>query len=311
MIRVERAVKQLVVLSGKGGTGKTCISASLMHLCSQSSFTGVFVDADVDAANLALISEAHLLDMSPFGGSKLAHIDPSSCTSCGKCFHVCRFNAINKPKELNTPYQIIELLCDGCAACVYACPESAIRMERQQDGEWFHSTTPYGHLFHAELFPGAENTGKLVTLVKQNAKLFAEDHQIPLIIIDGPPGIGCPVISASAGVDLALIVTEPSISGIHDLERVLQTLEHFKIPVVICVNKADLYGKGTEAIRNLAKSRNYKIIGEIPFDKAIPQAMVRAQPITRFNPHSAAAHIIEAIWKEIEHSLFVKGDQIL
>lgn len=311
MLRGQEPAKQLVILSGKGGTGKTCISASLMHLSSDSQSKGVFVDADVDAANLALVSEAQILESHQFGGSKLAHIDPASCTACGKCFEICRFNAVDPPTDPNTPYRVIDLLCDGCAACVYACPESAIQMVEQQDGEWFHSITPYGHLFHAELFPGSENTGKLVTLVKQNAKLFAEDHQIPLIIVDGPPGIGCPVISASAGADLALVVAEPSVSGIHDLKRALQTLEHFKIPVMICINKADLSLQGTQTIRNLANSRNLMLVGEIPFDDAIPRAMVHAQPITRYHSYSAAAIEIYAIWQGIEQKLFGNGEQLL
>ena len=309
MLRGRKPVKQLVVLSGKGGTGKTCISASLMHLCSNSLLNGVFVDADVDASNLALVAEAQILETHQFGGSKLALIDPLSCTSCGKCFEICRFNAIKTPTVQNTPYRVIDLLCDGCAACVYGCPDSAITMNQQQDGEWFHSTTPYGHLFHAELFPGAENTGKLVTLIKQNAKLYAEDHHIPLMIVDGPPGIGCPVISASAGADLALIVAEPSISGIHDLKRTVKTLEHFRIQVILCINKADLYCKGKQAIRNFAKSKNFILAGEIPFDESIPLAMVQGQPITRFNPRSAASNEIHLIWTEIENKLFPDRDQ--
>jgi MinD superfamily P-loop ATPase len=270
-----------------------------MHLISESPRKGVFVDADVDAANLALVTEAEKLETHPFGGSQVAIINPDDCINCGVCYDVCRFNAIEEPAETDNGYLVKELLCEGCSACFHSCPESAIRMVKQQDGEWYHSLTPYGHQFHAELFPAAENTGKLVTTIKQNAKLFAEDHQLPLIVIDGPPGIGCPVISASAGADLALLVAEPGVSGLHDLERIIKTLQHFNIPALVCINKADLYAKGTKEIYNLAKNYKYKVIGEIPFDKAIPLAMVNAQPITRFAPHSKASKVIHQMMKKI------------
>ena len=296
-------LKQCVILSGKGGTGKTSLSASLMHLSSQN-VEGVYVDADVDAANLALVTKAVPQENHRFGGSKIAHISPDACISCGLCYDVCRYDAIREPGLNNSDYEVIDLLCDGCAACVHVCPESAIEMVQQEDGDWFHSITPYGHLFHAELFPAAENTGKLVTLVKQHAKLYAEDHHLPLMIVDGPPGIGCPVISASAGADLALLVAEPGVSGIHDLNRIIRTLEHFNIPIKICINKADLYPEGTRAIRSLAVSKGHQIIGEIPFDKSIPEAMVQALPITEFAPQSAASQAIKEIWIKLNHELF-------
>ena len=298
--------KQCVILSGKGGTGKTSLAASLIHLSSQV-VQGVYVDADVDAANLALITKAIPQEKHRFSGSKLAVISPDECSLCGVCFEVCRYDAIRKPNQDTPSYQVIDLLCDGCAACVHACPESAITMVIQEDGEWYHAITPYGHLFHAELFPAAENSGKLVTLIKQHAKLYAEDHQLPLMIVDGPPGIGCPVISACSGADLALVVAEPGVSGIHDLERIIQTLVHFKIPVLICLNKANLYAEGTQAIRSFAASNGYQICGEIPFDKVIPRAMVQAKPITEFAPESAVSHAIQDIWSELHQTLFGKG----
>ncbi len=295
--------KQLVVLSGKGGTGKTCIAASLFHYCSLSRIPGVFVDADVDAANLALITEAESLSSNKFFGSQIASINPILCTQCDACYLACRFNAIRRPDEKVKHYTVDHLLCEGCAACMYACPSSAIEMETQQDGVWQHSLTPYGHLFHAELFPGAENSGKLVTLTKQNAKLFAEDHNIPLIIIDGPPGIGCPVISASAGADLALIVAEPGVSGHQDMERIIQTLEHFKIPIMICVNKADLFPEGTQNIMSFAEANQHLVVGIIPFDISIPQAMVALKPVSVFAPESTASNIIAKLWEDIIDNL--------
>ncbi len=304
MTNNSQKLKQLVILSGKGGTGKTTISAALMHLTSDSPLEGVFVDADVDAANLALVSGAQTLETHAFTGSKIAVIDSENCTNCGVCYDVCRFDAINKPAgELRT-HHVEKLICEGCAACVHTCPESAISMSVQMDGEWYHSLTPYGDQFHAELFPAAENSGKLVTLVKQHAKLFAEDHHLQIMIIDGPPGIGCPVISASAGADLALLVAEPGVSGIHDLERIIQTIQHFKIPALVCINKANLYKKGVKEINNLASDYNHEVIGEIPFDNNIPQAMVNALPVTRFAPRSEASLAIIRVWKKVKSALF-------
>lgn len=308
MMSVQRkGAKQLVVLSGKGGTGKTSITAGLVHLSSQSN-NGVFVDADVDAANLSLVTGADPIETHPFWGSHTAVIDPALCINCGICFDVCRFDAIQPPGDQNTSYQVKELLCDGCVACVNQCPQDAIKMVLNQDGEWYQSKTPYGHLFHAELFPGAENTGKLVTTVKQNARLFAEDNQLPLIIVDGPPGIGCPVISASAGANLALIVTEPGVSGRHDLERIIKTLKHLDIPMIVCVNKADLHRESTEEILYLAAQYGCLVSEEVPFDDSIPKAMFKAQPVTKFAPNSLATKAIELIWEKVQGILFNQGE---
>lgn len=299
--------RHLVILSGKGGTGKTSLAASLMHISFQSKITGVFVDADVDAANLALVTTANVIENYPFWGSQSANIDPVLCNNCGICFQICRFDAIHQPNARPMTYSVNSLLCEGCSACVYACPQSAIKMSKQQDGEWYHSITPYGHLFHAELFPGAENSGKLVTTIKQNAKLFAEDHDLPLMMTDGPPGIGCPVISASAGADLALLVAEPGVSGLHDLDRISQTLNHFKIPIFICINKADLYPQGARTIENYALSHGYKIAGKIPYDDVVPQSIVHAQPITQFAPDNPVSLAIISVWETIQQTLFETG----
>jgi len=183
-------------------------------------------------------------------------------------------------------------------------------MIEQQDGEWYFSSSSYGPIFHAELFPGAENTGKLVTLVKQHAKLYAEDHQAyRLTIIDGPPGIGCPVISSSAGADLALLVTEPGLSGIHDLKRIIKTLAHFKITLAVCINKADIYPPGTDEIKQLASEENIKILGEIPFSNDIPNAMVNALPITAFSADNPASKAIYEIWQNVQQLLFYEMDE--
>ncbi len=271
-------MKQLVILSGKGGTGKTSLSAAFAHLSSITDYTfnSVFADADVDAANLGLVLRPNPATPHEFWGRSSAEINEDDCTACGACVSVCRYDAILLDADHNRVYRIDPIACDGCAACTYACPQGAIRMVPQQEGHWFHSTTPYGALFHAELFPGKENSGKLVTVVKQQARLWAEDTHSSLVIIDGPPGIGCPVISACAGADLGLIVTEPGLAGLHDLKRVLGTLQHFRVPSVVCVNKADIYPQGVRQIREFATEQGMDILGEIPFDEHVPWAMLWA-----------------------------------
>ena len=309
MLTRSKPIKQCVILSGKGGTGKTSICAGLIDISSKH-VEGVYVDADVDAANLALVMDAVQQEIHRFTGSKLAFIEPEKCINCGFCYDVCRYHAIKEPTDDQPTHQVIDLLCDGCGACVYGCPTTAIHMEVQEEGEWYYSTSSFGDLFHAELFPAAENTGKLVTMVKQNAKLFAEEHQKSLMLVDGPPGIGCPVISASAGANLALVVTEPSVAGIHDLNRILQTLKHFDIPTLICINKSDLYPEGTAQIKALAQSENLEVCGEIPFDDDIPKAMIAAQPITQYSPNSASSRTIEQIWNVIYDKLFDQDGKV-
>jgi MinD superfamily P-loop ATPase len=298
--------KQLIVLSGKGGTGKTSLSAAFAHLaCSpEHPVSAGFVDADVDAANLSLVLHPDLPDPHEFWGGSLAEIKTEQCIGCGDCVSVCRYDAVLPDLDHGPAYRIDPIACDGCAACVYACPQSVIRMVPQQEGHWFHSTTPFGALFHAELFPGKENSGKLVTLVKQQARLWADDAHLSMVIIDGPPGIGCPVISACAGADLGLIVTEPGLAGLHDLKRVLGTLQHFRIPVVICINKADIYPQGTRQIREFGTEQGIEVLGEIPFDEHVPRAMLLGAPITEIFPESPAAQSIRITWEEILLRLF-------
>jgi MinD superfamily P-loop ATPase len=303
-------MKQFVILSGKGGTGKTSLSAAFAHLAGspQQSIGAVFVDADVDAANLSLVLQPDKSVPNEFYGGSLAEINTERCTGCSACVSVCRYDAVLPDEDHSPAYRIDPIACDGCAACVYACPQSAICMVRQQEGHWFRSTTPFGALFHAELFPGKENSGKLVTLVKQQARLCAEDAQFPLVIIDGPPGIGCPVISACAGADLGLIVTEPSLAGLHDLKRILGTLQHFRVPSVICINKADIYPQGSGQIREFATEQGTEILGEIPFDEHVSQAMLLGAPITKIFPESPAAQSIRLIWEKVLEKLFSQQD---
>lgn len=281
---------QLVVLSGKGGTGKTTIAAALAALASRS-LRLVLVDADVDASNLGLVLSPTIQEQHAFIGGHTAQIDPKRCLGCGDCAQACRFNAVI-PGET---YRIDTLACEGCAACFYRCPSEAIRMQERQSGEWFRSTTSYGTLFHAHLFPGQENSGKLVTRVRQEARSWALEHDADLILIDGPPGIGCPVIAATTGVDLALLVAEPTISGVHDLQRVLTTTGHFDVQSLACINKADINRGHAKDIESFCKGHGIDRVQTIPFDRAVPAALIAGVPIVQYDEGSAAA-AINQLW---------------
>ncbi|HPH97610.1 MAG TPA: ATP-binding protein [Anaerolineaceae bacterium] len=299
---------QLVILSGKGGTGKTCLSAAFAHLSHQTPdlSNAVFADADVDAANLKLVLKAELRETHNFWGGALAEIDPEKCTACGQCVLVCRYDALIQPEGSHSPYHVDQMACDGCAACFFICPQKAVSMKAQQAGLWYQSETPFGSLFHAELFPGNENSGKLVTLIKQKARLYAGDIKAPLLVIDGPPGIGCPVISACAGTEAGLIITEPSFSGLHDLKRVYGVLEHFRIPAMICINKADVFPEGARQINEFAVEQQIEVLGEIPFDHCISDSVCLGLPVTEAFPESRAAQAIVEIWKKTIAKVFDK-----
>jgi MinD superfamily P-loop ATPase len=295
-------MKQLVILSGKGGTGKTSVAAAFAHLASVESAMqqAVLADADVDAANLELVLSPHVIQANDFVGGAIAVVDPDQCERCGACAPVCRFDAISEREGM---VQVDEIACDGCAACVYQCPTRAIRMEPQVAGRWFRSETRYGPLFHAALRPAQENSGKLVTLVKQQARLLALDEHYPLVIVDGPPGIGCPVISAASGADLALVVTEPTVAGIHDLERTLNTTAHFRVPSVVCVNKADICSDGRQQIEAFCHARGIPIVGQIPFDSTVTRAMVQGEPVTVVHPEAPASAALRATWQAVAERL--------
>jgi MinD superfamily P-loop ATPase len=307
-------LKQLVILSGKGGTGKTSVTAALAHLAAGGGVQvrTVLADADVDAANLELVLAPKLELQEDFWGGQVARIDPQVCAGCGTCEVVCRFDAVypsprsvsyEERGEQEGGYWIDPIACDGCAACVYQCPEGAIQMQPQLAGEWFRSHSRYGPLFHAALRPAQENSGKLVTVVKQHARLLAMDRGVPLVMVDGPPGIGCPVISTVSGADLALIVTEPSTAGIHDMQRILQTTHHFGVQAVVCINKADLYLVGVAEIEAFCEQRNIEVVGRIPFDINVTYAMVQGQPVTAFQPDSPASRSLYMVWGHVVNIL--------
>ena len=295
-------MKQLVILSGKGGTGKTTVAAALAHLSSRE-FSIVLADADVDAANLELVLDPAKRETQDFTGSKSAVIDPIKCTACGACYDVCRFEAIIPGDEA---YRVDSLACEGCAACFYQCPEEAIQMEEQRDGQWFCSTTRFGPLFHAHLFAGQENSGKLVTLVKQQARLLGQDTGAALLLVDGPPGIGCPVIAASAGADLALHVVEPTVSGVHDLERVMATTDHFGVPSLVAINKADLNPARSDGIAASCAQRGVELVGRIPYDTIVTEAMVQGQPVTA-HTDGPVTEALRSVWAQVREQLFPDG----
>ena len=289
-------MKQLVILSGKGGTGKTSLTAAFAHLAQDgpSPQKAVLADADVDAANLELVLQPQRHESHEFIGGSVATINQDRCQDCGICEQVCRFDAI---QSMTHGMSIDPFACDGCAACVFQCPEEAIKMVPQVAGQWYRSESRFGPLYHAELFPAQENSGKLVTIVKQNARLNALDSNFPLVIVDGPPGIGCPVIAAAAGAHLALIVTEPSVAGIHDLERIYKTVSHFKIPALVIINKADINSEGTEQIEMICAQLGIEVIAHIPFDPSVIEAMIQGEPATCYKPDSPASQAMIASWK--------------
>ncbi len=292
-------MKQLVVLSGKGGTGKTSVTASLAHLSAQES-TIVLADADVDASNLDLLLSPTVLETHDFSSGVIAEIDSKECISCNICAEVCRFDAIN---VIDGMYTVDKIACDGCGACYYQCPVEAISLPTPVVGQWFRSDTRFGPLLHAHLFAGQENSGKLVTLVKQEARLLALDQKRDYVLVDGPPGIGCPVISAAAGTDMVLIVVEPTVSGVHDLERAHATTEHFNISTMVAINKADINPKRTQEIADYCKEANLPLVGIIPFDTVVTEAMVAGKPVTEYAPEHSVSKAMESLWHKIRAQL--------
>jgi MinD superfamily P-loop ATPase len=289
----------MVILSGKGGTGKTSVAAAFAHLAAEGEFRlrAVLVDADVDAANLELVLSPQTLETHEFVGGAAAVISEELCRACGSCYDVCRFDAVVPPSNGVGAYAVDPIACEGCASCVYQCPGEAIQMVTQPAGHWFRSASRYGPLFHAALRPAQENSGKLVTLVKQQGRLLAMDEGYEAVLVDGPPGIGCPVISAASGADLALIVAEPTVAGIHDMERVLETMAHFRLAPLVCINKADVYPDGAVEIENYCARAGVEVAGRIPFDTSVTLAMVRGEPVTAYRPDSPAAVALADLWR--------------
>lgn len=292
-------MKQLVIISGKGGTGKTVISASLATLAQNK----VIVDCDVDAANLHLLLHPQFLEIHDFWSGMKARIDPLKCTQCRECLKVCRFAAI-EDKE-SREIIIDPISCEGCSVCSLICPTEAIAMEQSLSGKLYVSRTKHGPFIHARLGIGEENSGKLVAEVRKKANEIADQNSLSLIIIDGPPGIGCPVISSLSGTDLALIVSEPTLSGIQDMERVAQTARHFQTQTACCINKHDLNLENTRLIENWCQKNSIPLVGKIPYDEEVVKSMVKLIPVTEYSNHRVSK-AIKKIWEKLKKIISIK-----
>jgi len=291
-------MKQILVISGKGGTGKTVLTSSLAVLAKGA----VLADCDVDAADLHLLLHPVVKEVQDFWSGQKAAIDDEQCINCGRCLSLCRFEAVKTLKNQNGSLKklaIDPVACEGCRVCYYTCPVDAIRMEDRLSGQLFISETKYGPMVHAKLGIAEENSGKLITLVKQKAQEIAEAEGKTWLIIDGPPGIGCPVIAALARVDLALIVTEPTLSGIHDMERVVDLAAHFGVTTKVVINKCDINWNNTQAIEEVCQRREIEVIGRLPFSEEVVRSLVLGIPVVEFS-HGEIAEEIATLWRKIE-----------
>ncbi|MBC7169891.1 ATP-binding protein [Candidatus Bipolaricaulota bacterium] len=282
---------ELVVVSGKGGTGKTTVAASLAALA----HGAVIADCDVDAADLHLLLHPQTTERIPYEGAEKAEVDPDRCTGCGACLSACRFGAVG---QIGTSVRIDPLSCEGCGACAFVCPTGAIAMQPQLSG-WIHiSQSSYGTFVHGELRPGEEASGKLVTQVKMRARALARDEGAGLLIVDGAPGIGCPVIASLSGAHAALVVTEPSRSALHDLERVVAVARQFRAQPLIAINKVDLAPDLTTEIELYAQREGIPVLARIPYDEQVVAALVAERPLVEHGD-GPAARAVRALWERL------------
>jgi len=283
----DTGIRQLTIISGKGGTGKTTFTAAFAQLTENK----VVADCDVDAADLHLILSPDILKTFAFYGGRNPVVDLDACTKCGICTELCRFNAIHDG--------VVDLFaCDHCALCAHVCPEHAITMEEAHSGDWFVSETRFGPMVHAKLGIAEENSGKLVTMVRKEAMELAKTKGLSWILVDGPPGIGCPVTAALAGVSKVLIITEPSLSGIHDMERVLSLATHFQIPAQVCINKYDIHLANTRQIEAYCLEKGVEIVGKIPFHRGVIEAMVAGQTVIEADVPEVAPQVRQ-VWEKV------------
>lgn len=287
--------KDLVIISGKGGTGKTSVVASFATLAQNK----VLADCDVDAADLHLVLSPKVRHREDFSGGKSASVIVDKCVGCGKCREVCRFGAVSfdgpASDVVRKTYRIDPISCEGCGVCKYFCPADAVEFSSSVNGEWYISETRHGPMIHAKLGIAEENSGKLVTLVRREARRVAEVRNLDLVIVDGSPGIGCPVIASVTGANLVLIVTEPTMSGLHDLDRVADLTRHFGIPTAICINKHDINLEMAAKIENHAAERGIEALGRIRYDKTVTQAQIAKLSVVEFGG-SAAADDMRELW---------------
>lgn len=291
---------EILIISGKGGTGKTSITGALAHLAQNK----VICDLDVDAPDLHLLLQPQARQVHQFHSGNEAVIDPELCTSCGLCREKCRFEAIVQDEDA---FRVDPLKCEGCKLCVSLCPVEAIGFPQRHCGTWQISDTRLGPLVHAQLFPGQENSGRLVALLRQQARELSKEIGYELILSDGPPGIGCPVISSLSGTDLAVVVTEPTPSGRHDLERVVELCRHFRVPVGVMINKCDLNLEQSQAIADYCAREELELLARLPFDPAVVQAMVKGQVITEYQTDGLTQELAQAWGKIIKMATHKKA----
>ena len=288
---------EIVVLSGKGGTGKTTVTAALAHLAGPEK---VICDLDVDAPDLHLILDPDVETTEDFISGHRAVIDPDRCIGCGLCAEKCLFDAV---EQVDDVYEIKPLKCEGCKVCVTLCPEQAIDFPDNNCGQWYQSVTRWGPMIHAQLHPGEENSGRLVSLLRGKAAELIKEKNWDLIISDGPPGIGCPVISSLSRIDFALLVTEPTVSGRHDLERIVDLAAHFKVPVGVVVNKWDLNPAATDDLEEFCKRRDLPLLARIPFAPAVVEAVMAGRAVTE-GPDSAPARALRELWPRLRQEIY-------
>ena len=291
-------MKELIVISGKGGTGKTSIVAAFAALAKNA----VLADCDVDAADLHLVLEPKVKQTNDFSGGKQASIITEKCIGCGKCQDMCRFDAIDFNGEGNDvvdkTFTIDPISCEGCKVCVEFCPMDAIEFNDHTNGRWFVSDTRFGPMVHAKLGIAEENSGKLVTLIRKEAKRIAQEQKKDLLIVDGSPGIGCPVIASITAADLVLVVTEPTLSGKHDLDRVSRLTENFGIKTLVCVNKADVNPRITAQISEDAQKQGLKVIGKIAYDEAFTKAQMIKASVVEYTGGAITGQI-KTLWRQV------------
>ena len=294
-------MREIVVISGKGGTGKTSLSASFSYLENDNALA---CDCDVDAANMHLLLDANFKEQEDFYSGEVALINENLCKNCGKCETVCRFDAINL---INGQYKIDPISCEGCHYCSHICKANAIDMITQKAGDIFTSDIKNSaKMVHAKLGFGAENSGKLVAKVKQNAKIMALKNNKKYVITDGSPGIGCPVISSLSGANLVVLVTESSVSGLHDLQRVQKLVKTFSLKAVCIINKYDLNENMSQQIENFLKKEDIKLVGKLPYDETFTKALAKAQTIIEYDENSKLSNLIKDSWIKIKEEVDIK-----
>lgn len=297
-------MRELVVVSGKGGTGKTSVVASFAALAGSNGNAAVFADCDVDAADLHLVLAPEVKRREEFRAGRVARIRRDDCTGCGKCAELCRFDAVQSDgaEWEEKRFTIDEIACEGCDVCVWFCPAAAIDFPEKVSGEWFVSETKYGPMVHARLGIAEENSGKLVSRIRKEARDIAEKEGRHLVIVDGSPGIGCPVIASITGADMALLVAEPTISGLHDLKRVADLASRLRVPAAVCVNKSDLNPEMTARIKDVGCARGLRYLGCVPYDDDVTKAQVEGTSVVEFSK-GPAAEAVRALWGRVEQAL--------